>query len=101
MSLFSFTQCNEDVFSSNFQERLPLSSFSLGLASSAAAVPSQPLLCPKGEGARSLQSRPLVATALTYTDYIYSMLLDTGYAHALWRIWSTNTSLSYTVPWRP
>ena len=65
MTLFSFTQCNEDVFSSNSQERLPLSSFSLGLASSAAAVPGQPLLCPRGEGVRSLRSRPLVATALT------------------------------------
>ncbi len=65
MTLFSFTQCNEDVFSSNSQERLPLSSFSLGLASSAAAVPGQPLLCPRGEGVRSLWSRPLVATALT------------------------------------
>ncbi len=65
MTLFSFTQYNEDVFSSNSKERLLLSSFSLGLASSAAAVPGQPLLCPRGEGVRSLHSRPLVATALT------------------------------------
>ncbi len=64
MTLFSFTQYNEDVFSLNSQERLPLSSFSLGLASSTAAVPGQPLLCPREEGVRSLQSRPLVATAL-------------------------------------
>ena len=65
MTLFSFTQCNEDVFSLNTQERLPLSSFSLGLASSAAAAPGQPLLCPREEGVHSLQSLPLVATALT------------------------------------
>ncbi len=46
-------------------KRLPLSFFSLGLASSPAAIPGQPLLCPRGEGVRSLRSRPLVATALT------------------------------------
>ncbi len=42
-----------------------ISSFSLGLASSAAVIPGQPLLCPRGEGVRSLRLRPLVATALT------------------------------------
>ncbi len=65
MTLFSFTQGNEDVFPSNSQERLPLSSFSLGLASSAAVVPGQLLLCPKGEGVCSLRPRPLAATVLT------------------------------------